>query len=503
MLSEVMERVWVEHGLVEGIVTLERHLPGRSFERRCVPVRIPYRREYEAVLRVDYNPNSREVTVMQASFNYTLNHIREDFWRMERGIAYRTPPLIPREHRDPLDAKALLMEPSSTRYADYSEKPKPIYGAKTTEKDGYSYQPQREGLYAPDRPSESEVIGTNFSIGENVESQSLEGFESVERWLTRLGKKSGSPNTRRVYLHHLAKFCDYLGMTPDGLVAERRRDLEDRDEVVRRRAEERLDRWFMELEKRSLSRNSCVLAYNAVRSFYKANYLQLVAEDAPSAWPKKNKPGLTREELGLLLKYAEKPLHRAYILCQAQSGLGVSDLLRLTWDDVKRQVENGSDHIHLRLLRGKEKQLGFFDTFFGRMATKALTEYLLTRRELEPSSRLFPCTARNVNNFLARLSGEAVLDWKVSSHDLRKYYATNLKLARVNDPAFNETLIEYWQGHSLGKVRGAYFVPPVEEQLRLYKIAQQRLEPPQTFYLSGRQKTFRYKSYNSQQSFND
>ena len=75
------------------------------------------------------------------------------------------------------------------------------------------------------------------------------------------------------------------------------------------------------------------------------------------------------------------------------------------------------------------------------------------------------------------MSDKAGLDWKVSSHDLRKFFATNLKLARVNDPAFNETLIEYWQGHSLGKVKGAYFVPPVEEQLRLYKLAEQRLEP--------------------------
>ena len=41
----------------------------------------------------------------------------------------------------------------------------------------------------------------------------------------------------------------------------------------------------------------------------------------------------------------------------------------------------------------------------------------------------------------------------------------------------DETLVEYWQGHSLGKVRGAYFIPPVQEQLRLYKLAEQRLEP--------------------------
>jgi len=295
--------------------------------------------------------------------------------------------------------------------------------------------------------------------------------------LTGLSKKSGSPNTRSAYLRHLSDFCRYTDLTPDEFVAERRRDLESRDEFIRRRAEERLDKWFTELEKRGLARNSCVLAYNAIRSFYKANYVKLEFEEGVSAWPTKNKPGLTREELGLLLKYVEKPMHRAYILCQAQSGLGVSDLLNLTWGDIKKQLDNGSDHIHMRLLRGKEKQLGFFDTFFGRASTKALREYLSTRNNLEESDRLFPIESRTVNKFLERACSE-VLEWRVSSHDLRKFFATSLKLARVNDPAFNEALIEYWQGHSLGKVRGAYFVPPVEEQLRLYKLAEQRLEPP-------------------------
>jgi integrase len=131
----------------------------------------------------------------------------------------------------------------------------------------------------------------------------------------------------------------------------------------------------------------------------------------------------------------------------------------------------------LRLLRGKEKQLGFFDTFFGRASVEALRQYLHTREELKDSSRLFPCTARNVNSFLKRMSDRAELGWRVSSHDLRKFFTTSLKLARVNDPAFNESLVEYWQGHSLGKVRGAYFIPPVEEQLRLYKMAESRLEP--------------------------
>ena len=307
--------------------------------------------------------------------------------------------------------------------------------------------------------------------------RSLEDYESVKRWITRLNKKSGSPNTLRMYLHYLEEFCEYAGKNPDELVEERRNDLRSEDIFVRRRAEDLLDRWFTELERKGLSRNTCVLAYNAVRSFYKANYLELEMEETPSTWPVKVKPGLTREDLRALLEACRKPMHRAYILCQVQSGLGVSDLLKITYGLVEDQLKKGASHIHLRLLRGKRKELGWFDTFFGRMATQALREYLATRRDLISSSRLFPCTARNVNKFLKTLSFRAGLGWTVSSHDLRKYFSTRLKTARVNDPRFNETLIEYWMGHKMGKVKRAYFVPPVEEQLRLYMMAEERLEP--------------------------
>jgi len=299
--------------------------------------------------------------------------------------------------------------------------------------------------------------------------------ESVQRWLTKISKKSGSINTRRAYLHYLTRFSSFARLKPDELIAERVEDLKSNDRFRRRRAEERLDGWFSDLEKQGLSRNTCLLAYTAVRSFYKSSYVALEIDEAPSAWPSKLKPGLTREELGTLIEHSSKQVCRAYILCQVQSGLSVSDLLRLVSGDAESQLEK--NYVHLRLLRGKEKHLGFFDTFFGRMSTEALKEYLSTRKGLEGSSRLFPYTARGVNMFLERLSRKAGISFKVSSHDLRKYFATNLKIARVNDPAFNETLIEYWQGHSLGKVKGAYFIPPVEEQLRLYKLAEPRLEP--------------------------
>jgi len=312
----------------------------------------------------------------------------------------------------------------------------------------------------------------------------IERFSSVRRWLMKLSKKSGSEQTRRNYLFCLRRFCEYVRLTPDELVEEREKEIVSNDMFMRRRAEDRLDEWFAFLNEtgsartgKKYARNTIVSAYNAVRSFYKANYIELHIDDAPSAWPVKNKPCLSRGELGRLLEAACKPMHKAYVLCQAQSGLSVSDLLRVAYGDVHDQIERSANYVHLRMLRGKRKELGFFDTFFGRTSVEALKAYLMAREGFETSSLLFPCTTRNVNSFLRRMSSSAGLNWNVSSHDLRKFFATNLKLARVNDPAFNDSLVEYWQGHSLGKVKGAYFIPPVEEQLRIYKMAEPRLEP--------------------------
>ena len=59
-----------------------------------------------------------------------------------------------------------------------------------------------------------------------------------------------------------------------------------------------------------------------------------------------------------------------------------------------------------------------------------------------------------------------------NSYGQRKYFNTWMKLARLN-----ETFVEYWMGHAQVKFGERTFIPPVKEQLRLYKLAEGRLEP--------------------------
>ena len=74
----------------------------------------------------------------EASFAYHLGDLRDDFRYYERGREYELPSLIPKEHQNLNDPKTLLMDPSATRYADYSRKSTEIYAFNEEER-AYGY----------------------------------------------------------------------------------------------------------------------------------------------------------------------------------------------------------------------------------------------------------------------------------------------------------------------------------------------------------------------------
>jgi len=110
----------------------------------------------------------------------------------------------------------------------------------------------------------------------------LSQYESISSFLSTVSVIAGSENTCDVYLHYMQRFCEYVSLNPDQLIAERQTDLKSDDALVKMRAEDRLDRWYVELGKKGLSRNTCALAFNAVRSFYKSNHMPLEVEETPS-----------------------------------------------------------------------------------------------------------------------------------------------------------------------------------------------------------------------------
>jgi len=158
-LGEVMRKLHVERGMVEAYLLLQKHLPGRHFVETRHYRKVRVRREIEAGFKIVYSPKTGEAHIKQASFSWELQPLREQFMEVERGKRWRTPPLIPWEHKDLSDPKTFLMEPSGVRYPDYSRTPKHIYALqKEGEEKRGLYEPLQESLYAPRRTQIREAI---------------------------------------------------------------------------------------------------------------------------------------------------------------------------------------------------------------------------------------------------------------------------------------------------------------------------------------------------------
>jgi hypothetical protein len=163
MLEELMLQVYMEHGYrTEALITLERHLRGgitkkwQKYER----TKIAMKREEEALFRLEFDPETHEITVKEAQFGYHLSRLREDFLYYERDRELTLPSLIPRRHMNLNDPRSFLMEPSALRFTDYTRKPNPMY----------SYEQEHHRLsYTARKPKISYERGRRRRSGEEEE----------------------------------------------------------------------------------------------------------------------------------------------------------------------------------------------------------------------------------------------------------------------------------------------------------------------------------------------
>jgi integrase len=307
----------------------------------------------------------------------------------------------------------------------------------------------------------------------------MESFESVVRWHTKLKAKSGGrpTSTSRVWDHYLKLFCEKVAhKNPDELIAERREHLKSDDEFIRRKHEELVTKFILKLQKHGAPPNTVNTAVAGIRSFYAANYLPLTSIETPRGISVRTVRIPTPEDLRKVCEVAD-PMTKAYILCAKDCGMAISDMLRLSLDwtsplygSLKQQLKNNRVPLHLYVVR--EKTSITFNTFLGPDAIQSLKDWPPPRL-VQTSSRLFPCVDKTIRNRLALASIRAKLGYVLQSHALRKFFTTYLKLAGVN-----EALVEYWCGHSLGAVRGAYFMPQAESAVlpRIEEMAKVYME---------------------------
>lgn len=193
-------------------------------------------------------------------------------------------------------------------------------------------------------------------------------FESTKRWINRLNARhKSSKSTRRVFCHYLALFCRFVKMNQDQLIEERKRHLKSDDEFLRRKHEELAEKFSTMLrERKKASPNTVATAVAAVRSFYKANYMPLIEVSVPAPYPVRQAKVPTPKELRAMVDVCDDEkdiLAKAWILCQAESGISNIDLHKLELKSrcchsaefgyIGKQLRNGTVPLHIHIVREK------------------------------------------------------------------------------------------------------------------------------------------------------
>ena len=324
-------------------------------------------------------------------------------------------------------------------------------------------------------------------------------YKAVRKVLTHLGNKTNSENTKLTYLYGIRRFCEFMDMNPDRLIAERKKHLKSDDVSVRRQHEERLMECFNKYDathSRSHARGTIV----AVMCLYRTNYVDLHMV-APKNYVEHTDRIPTLEELRQMVDATSGPLMRAIIIFSAQSGQRVGIVASMRYGMVRKGLESGECPLRvdvppgLTLPNGKRanKNRARYSFFIGRDAVDALNTYLEVRRvrgdRLTDDAFLFtsekqfrgtyvPLDGDAINRLVRRAAINAGLIEEVKNssrrkrygihhHCMRKFWQTAMEQAGVARSWF-----DYMMGHTLSALDRAYSHPTSENLLEAYGRAE-------------------------------
>jgi hypothetical protein len=138
LVKECCISLWNEKHEKESIISLEKHLGGGPYKmlwRKAgySPRRVYFKRDITFSCKVSFDPHTCKVKISSPSFGPELLFAGclEDYRRIERGVWRMPSSVIPKADQGICDGdnstKKLLMQPSASRYGDYSRMPRLIY----------------------------------------------------------------------------------------------------------------------------------------------------------------------------------------------------------------------------------------------------------------------------------------------------------------------------------------------------------------------------------------
>jgi len=304
------------------------------------------------------------------------------------------------------------------------------------------------------------------------------GYRSVNNLLLHLMRKSKSEGSKRLYLWHLFKFCQYTNRRPNELVVLRPSQVE---KLVQEYADSLRD-----VSPRYSNLAVAILkAFFVTNGFNRAKALELETYHVPRRFRITSEYIPTKSEIYRMADSACSLRDRAMILTLFSTGIRNSTLRALRYRDISEELKG--EHTNLMVPVYPEMKevvpnackggIPYY-TFTCDETTEAIKLYLKEREEkygsTEESDLLFcsehnqitkdsrrkkPLTARELQILVKQAANRAGINqWKaVHPHCLRKSFETVLHSPLIDGGNLDIKIQEFFMGHVLPGSQDPYF----------------------------------------------
>lgn len=284
--------------------------------------------------------------------------------------------------------------------------------------------------------------------------------------------------TRKVYSAGLSLFQQYYGKPLSAFLDEVEADLKLPRRERRRVARNALKGFVDYLAKLGKSPKTIRAYVGAVQSFARYYDVNISTRyvGLPSSQPKSKKFPWTTQKVYEFVQLIRNPMVKTIAVCLFQSGISISDLLALTYGDIKYEFERGIVPLCFDLVRIKTDVP--YMTFIGKWGFKTLSEYLKDKR-LTLNSPIFPggeSTKRLVEYHFKQAGEKFYGEYQgrnpCGPHTLRAAFRTIL-----GDAGADRDVVEFWMGHKLPEQLRVYHSRTRDGWRALYSQYAQALEP--------------------------
>jgi len=242
-------------------------------------------------------------------------------------------------------------------------------------------------------------------------------IDSYQYWLDQIEGKSAS--TKELYTIYFRKFLEYVKLTPNELIELQRKAMEENGDPRENHVVESKVRAWLASMKGVKSPATCRSMLNAVRNFFALNLhpLRLLRSDTPQGDSVGSR--IPEREEVIRIADAGKWKYRAAVMFLKDSGLRISDVVKICWED---KVELGNGFWNFNLVTQKKQVQAC--AFVGPETTRLLEQFKTK------TGRIFGTTSHNMGKQLNRIILRTKIEG-VSAHGLRKYFVTSMEHERI------------------------------------------------------------------------